>query len=86
MKIKFLFFPLLIFSVITLADETISVYPLDSSIHCQTIEIITPAKAAETLQKAGVKVMSSTCGTPTGKAKVYVVDVGGWNKMASEIN
>lgn len=74
------------------ADETITVYQLDGSIHCQAAEVTTPAQAAETLKQAGVKVISSdsrsvpfrvsaACGTPTGKANVLVVDAGDWNKM-----
>ncbi len=75
-----------------LADETISVYQLDGSIHCQAVEVTTPAQAADILEQAGVKVISSdsrsvpfsissVCGTPTGKANVLVVDDGDWKKM-----
>ena len=75
-----------------LADETISVYQLDGSIHCQTAEVTTPAQAADILKQADVKVISSAsrsvpfsvssaCGTPTGKANVLVVDAGDWKKM-----
>jgi hypothetical protein len=70
----------------------ISIYQLDGSIHCQTAELTTPAQAAETLKRAGVKVVSSEsqtvpyrvssdCGAPTGKANVPVVDAGDWKKM-----
>jgi len=75
-----------------LADETISVYQFDGSVHCQTAEVTTPAQAADILKQAGVKVISSdsrsapfsvssACGTPTGKANVLVVDAGDWKKM-----
>ena len=89
---KFLVVSLVIFWGTALADETISIYQLDGSIHCQAAEVATPAQAAETLKQAGVKVISSdsrsvpfgvssACGTPTGKANVLVVDAGDWNKM-----
>jgi len=89
---KFLVVSLVAFAGTALADETISIYQLDGSIHCQVAEVTTPAQAAEILQQAGVKVISSTsrsvpfavssaCGTPTGKANVIVVDAGDWKKM-----
>jgi len=81
-----------IFSGAVLADETIRVYQLDGSIHCQAAAVTTPAQAGETLRQAGVEVMSvesrsvpfgvsSACGTPTGQANVLVVDAGDWKKM-----
>ena len=89
---KFLVVSLVAFAGTALADETVSVYQLDGSIHCQAAEVATPAQAAEVLKQAGVKVISSAsrsvpfgvssaCGTPTGKANVLVVDAGDWKKM-----
>jgi hypothetical protein len=89
---KFVFASLVIFWGTALADETISIYQLDGSIHCQAAEVTTPVQAAETLKQAGVKVISrasrsvpfgvsSACGTPTGKANVLVVDAGDWKNM-----
>ncbi|MFQ5642596.1 MAG: hypothetical protein ACE5FQ_02740 [Thiogranum sp.] len=90
---KFIAVSLVVFSGIVLADETISVYQLDGSINCEETEVTTPARAAETLQQGGVKVISSSsrsvpfalpgvCGTPTGRANVLVVDAGDWEKIA----
>jgi len=89
---KFLVVSLVAFAGTALAEETISVYQLDGSIHCRAVKVTTPAQAAEILKQAGVKVISSTsravpfevssaCGTPTGKANVLVVDDGDWEKM-----
>jgi hypothetical protein len=89
---KFLVVSLVAFCGAVLADETISVYQLDGSIHCQAAEVTTPAQAADMLKQADVKVISSAsrsvpfsvssaCGTPTGKANVLVVDAGDWKKM-----
>ncbi len=89
---KFLVVSLGVFASTALADETISVYQLDGSIHCQVTEVTTPVQAADTLKRAGVKVISSTsrsvpfgvssaCGTPTGKASLLVVDAGDWNNF-----
>lgn len=74
------------------AEEVITLYQLDGSVHCQAVEGITPAGSAELLKQAGVKVISSesravpfsvsdACGTPTGKANVVVVNAGDWKKM-----
>lgn len=77
------------------ADDTITVYQLDGSIHCQTTGIITLAQAETMLRKAGVKVVSSDsrsvpfevsgqCGTPTGNANVLVVDAASWEKLVKK--
>ena len=74
------------------ADDTITIYQLDGSIHCQTAEITTLAESEQTLRNAGVKVFSSSsrsvpfemsdkCGAPTGNANVLLVDAGDWQKM-----
>ena len=92
MKGKILAVSIVAFAGTALAEEAISIYQLDGSIHCQAAEVTTPAQAAETLEQAGVKVISSNsrsvpfrvsdaCGTPTGQANVLVVDAGDWNKM-----
>lgn len=89
---KILAASIVVFCSAVLADETISIYQLDGSVHCQDAGDTTPAQAADELKQAGVKVISSAsrsvpfsvssaCGTPTGKANVLVVDADDWNKM-----
>lgn len=74
------------------ADDTVTVYQYDGSVHCHKNEIITPDQAAAALQDAGVRVISSEsrplpfkfsgqCGTPTGQANVLVIDAADWNKL-----
>lgn len=74
------------------AEQTITVYQLDGSIHCHSAETSTPAEASDELKQAGVKVLSASsrslptslsgqCGTPTGRANVLVVDAADWKRL-----
>ena len=84
----------LLTAVITaaVAEETVTVYQLDGSIHCHEGQTSTPAEASEELKQAGVKVLSAEsrslpttltgqCGTPTGEANVLVVDAADWKRF-----
>jgi len=52
MKGKILAVSIVAFAGTALAEEAISIYQLDGSIHCQAAEVTTPAQAAETLEQA----------------------------------
>ncbi len=74
------------------ADETITVFQLDGSMHCETVDKVSPERAREELQKAGVQVISAKttvvpyglpghCGTPTGNANLLVVRRADWERL-----
>jgi len=88
------FLTCLLTAVVTsaVAEESITVYQLDGSIHCHEGQTSTPAEASEELKQAGVKVLSAEsrslpttltgqCGTPTGMANVLVVDAADWKQF-----
>jgi hypothetical protein len=74
------------------ADETITVFQLDGSIHCDTATVTTLQEATDLLENADVTVVSATtmaaplklpgeCGTPTGMANVLVVNAADWKRL-----
>ena len=75
-----------------MADETLTVFQLDGSIHCQTAEKSSLDRARQQLQNAGVQVVSARweivpyelpghCGTPTGNANLLVVRRADWQRL-----
>ncbi len=74
------------------ADNTVSIFQFDGSIHCHTADAVSVEQARKEFEGAGVQVISAGtgkvanelpghCGTPTGNANVLVVDGGDWQRL-----
>lgn len=77
------------------ADNTIAVFQFNGAIQCQNAAVISPAKAAEKLEKASVKVLEKSvkklpygipnkCGALSGEANVLIVKASDWAKFVKK--
>ncbi len=75
-----------------MADDTITVFQLDGSIHCQAADRVPLERGKQELKDAGVEVVSARsevvpyelpghCGTPTGNANLLVVRRADWERL-----
>lgn len=75
-----------------MADETITVFQYDGSMHCHEVDTVQVKQARQELEAAGIKVISATsgvvpyelpghCGTPTGKVNLLIVRRADWDRL-----